>query len=174
MRAVAIQSRFNLAILALAVVGLLAGILSLAPLTQASGPKETLTGTYKTENLPVGVNQRGSGVLMLDLQVTAEFLTGGIEGTIVGPAIGVLQPGGGFTLHAQGFHFDGKINGREGTAKVNATAHGVADPNITGCCFQAAVQFYQGTGGLEGLSATGVLTFDPINGRTYSMDVHFK
>jgi len=168
-------TKLRLVITTVAVAGLLAILLTLVPQTGASGPKETLNGTYSVNTVPVGVDQRGNGVLMLELAVTTQFLTGGIIGTATASAIGVLQRGGGFTLHLQQGLFTGTIDGKAGTAKFNATAHGVAGPGVeSGCCFEGVIQFYDGTGELEGIAANGKLTNDPIIGRTYSVNAHFR
>jgi len=163
-----------LVIMALAVVGLLAGVLTLVPQTQASSPSETLTGSFITSNSNLVFTPRGNGALMIESDVIATFTSGGIEGHVEASLTSKIKPGGGFTLHAQGGIFEGKIDGREGTARFNATAHGVTHPSIAGCCYQGALTFYDGTDGLEGLAGAGVLTFDPINGRRYSVDVHFR
>ena len=176
MKALGRHSRLRLAIMAMAVVGLLASVLTLVPMSQASEPPTTLDGTYIAISTPVGVAQRGNGVTMLDLDVETEFLTGGIIGTATATAIGVLQRGGGFTLHLQQGLFTGTIDGKEGTAKFNATAHGVAQTGTaeTGCCFEGVIQFYDGTGELEGVAAAGSLVNHPVDGRTYSVEAHFN
>ena len=167
-------TKLRLAIMTLAVVGLLAGLLTLVPLTGASGPKETLAGSFVSVFSNLVQTPRGAGAVVVKFD-TATTFSGKIDGVAEGHATNVVQlKGGGFTLHLQGADFVGTIDGKTGTAKVNATGHGVAHPTIAGCCFQATIQFYDGTDGLEGLAAKGALTNDPTNGRRYSVDVHFR
>ena len=154
---------------------LLLGVLMIffiVPVSNASNPHITLNGTFDGDNTVTSFEQKGQGPIVITLDAKAIFTSGGVEGTVTGKATAIFLAKGNFSLHITGV-FDGSIDGREGTAQFNAVVNGV-DPSLMFCCYRGPIEFFGGTGDLEGLSATGVFTNNPIDGREYSLDVMFR
>lgn len=146
-------------------------VMLMAPTSHASSPSKTFEGAFLSGSTIVGIEQKGSGPLVFSLNGKAIFVPGDITGTLTGPATVVKLSNGNFRIHTTGL-FEGTIDGRAGTAKYVSSAHGV--DSIGFCCYSGPITFYDGTGGLEGLTASGTLSNDIVDGNRYSLDVIFR
>ena len=146
-------------------------VLMMTPTSHASSPSKTFEGTFISQSTLAGIEQKGNGLTVFSLNGKIEFVPGDITGTLEGPATVVKVSSGKFRIETTGI-FNGSIDGRSGSAKYVATAHGVDSAGF--CCYTGPFTFYDGTGGLEGLTASGTLTNDLVNGNGYSFDVIFR
>lgn len=149
-------------------------VLLIAPTSHASNPvAKTLEGAFISASTVNGVEQKGNGPLVFSLDGKAIFVPGEISGEISGPATAFKLSDGTFRIHVRGI-FVGTIDGRTGTARFVITVHGV-DPDPIGiCCYSGPLMLYGGTGGLTGLTASGVWSNDLVDGNRYSLDVIFR
>ena len=67
----------------------------------------------------------------------------------------------------------GTIDGRSGTAKFASTVLRV-NPAVGFCFYSGPIVLYDGTVGLMGVTASGVLSKDSVNGNRCYLDVIFR
>ena len=148
-------------------------VLMMTPTSQASSPSKTFEGSTLGDSTVVDIEQKGNGPLVVTAITKTIFVPGDITGELGGPGTLVKLSNGTFRIHTTGI-FVGTIDGRTGTAKFTSTVHGV-DPNPFGfCCCTGPITLYDGTGGLEGLTAHGTFSNNLIDGNRYSFDVIFR
>ena len=147
------------------------------PVSNASNPQSTtLTGEWSANSIltivPKGVSpdDERHGPLIITADTVLSFF-GEVDGDVTGSLVVYRQPKGHFTVVTTG-EFVGTIDGKEGTAQFNSVVNGTSQPFP--CCYEGPINFYDGEGGLEGLTAKGVFTRDPDNGQRYSLDVIFR
>ena len=155
------------------IAGLMA-VMLMTPTSHASSPSQTFGGPYESATAIAGIEQKGNGPTVISANTKAIFDDDDIDGTIAGPGTVVKLSNGSFRIHASGI-FDGTIDGRTGTAKFVSSAHGSDSSGLFAfCCWSGPLTLYDGTGGLAGLTATGFLSNDPVDGTQYTLDVIFR
>ena len=156
-------------------------LLFIAPVSNASQPQTTtLNGEWSavSDTILTGKGVSPDGERHGPLVITAETVLtfeGEVAGDVTGSLVVYLQPKGHFTVVTTG-EFVGTIDGKVGTAQFNTVVNGFQQPpdNRFPCCYEGPINFYDGEGGLEGLTAKGVFTRDPDNRQRYSLDVIFR
>jgi len=162
------KTKLKLVTMILVVVGLLAGGLTSAAL--ASGPRETFTiNTTLKEVSDLSITVRGDGTTVFEFNFVVSFPGPGIVGEVAGPGKIIFQLGGGFTGSVKDADFTGTINGESGTLKFSSTTRGSGE-----CCIRGDTQFYDGTGDLEGVDATGTIFAEDTFSSVHTISVHFR
>ncbi len=157
----------------LILIGLLM-ILSLAPVSNASQPQSaTYTGEWSPTNFPEPPVQRGQGKgpLSINMDTVLDFVSGGVDGEMTGSLTLLFRVDANHITVTTSGVFVGTIGGSEpGTAKFHSVVEGERFN------YRGPINFYDGTGGLEGINAKGFFTRDggpPVLPR-YSLDVIFR
>ena len=144
--------------------------LLVVPTAQASSPEEG-SGNFTTEREFTGFKVTDDGNIKINLTTTATF-TGDVDGVVVVDAVVTLHPDGTFNLVAQEGSFTGSVNGRSGTANLQAGELNGEGPDEDLCCYLGFFQLKGTTGALENFSAKINLANQP-EGKTYSSSAHF-
>ena len=153
-------------------IGLLM-ILFIAPVSNASQPQTaTFNGEWDPTNMltqPPVQRGEGEGPLVIEANTVLDFVSGGVDGKMTGTLTLFFRVDSNHITVTTSGEFVGTIGGSElGTAKFHSVVEGERFN------YRGPINFYGGTEGLEGLTATGVFTRDPENGQRYSLDVIFR
>lgn len=154
-------------------IGLLL-ILSIAPVSNASQPESaTYTGEWDPTNSPQPPVQRGQGEgpLVIKMDTVLDFVSGGVDGEMTGSLTLRFRVDANQIVVTTSGVFVGTIGGSErGTAKFHSVVEGERFN------YRGPINFYDGTEGLEGITATGFFTRDggPPVLPQYSLDVMFR